>query len=136
MLLEKLRLLLDSGLLVLIWMVQLVVYPGFLSYSKENLLSWHSSYTKRISYLVMPLMCLQLFVAFLQLFYGPGLYTVGSFMLLVVIWGITFMKFVPLHRELSLGVDPIHSAKRLVSLNRIRTFLWTAVFLWGLLVQL
>ena len=50
----------DFGLLVLIWMVQLVVYPGFKYYQRERLLEWHARYTSRISYIVGPLMLGQL----------------------------------------------------------------------------
>ncbi len=54
------RLLLDFGLVVLIWIIQRIVYPGFLHYSTENLVVWHRQYTSRFSAIVIPLMLAQL----------------------------------------------------------------------------
>ncbi len=45
-----LRLLFDFGLVVLIWIVQLVIYPGLCYYSETDLLKWHKLYTSRIAY--------------------------------------------------------------------------------------
>ena len=57
---EITRLLLDFGLCILIWMVQLIVYPSFLFFSDNNLFTWHKTYTKAIALIVMPLMLGQL----------------------------------------------------------------------------
>ena len=57
---EITRLLLDFGLCILIWMVQLVVYPSFLFFSFNNLFTWHKTYTKAIALIVIPLMLGQL----------------------------------------------------------------------------
>jgi len=40
------RLLFDFGLLVLIWLVQLVIYPSFLYYEQDNLKRWHENIRK------------------------------------------------------------------------------------------
>jgi hypothetical protein len=53
------RLLLDFGLVVLIWLVQLVIYPGFKFYSPSNLALWHKIYTGRIGVAVVPMMVWQ-----------------------------------------------------------------------------
>ena len=52
MMLEFFRLLFDSGLLVLILMVQLIIYPSFLRYPLKNLITWNNIYTKRIAVIV------------------------------------------------------------------------------------
>ena len=54
--LEYIRLLVDAGFIVLIWAVQLVIYPSFKFYSNANLLKWHRLYTKRVTVIVLPLM--------------------------------------------------------------------------------
>ena len=46
--LQSVRLLLDFGLMVLIWIVQLVIYPGLCYYKSEDLGNWHKIYTGRI----------------------------------------------------------------------------------------
>ena len=62
------RLLFDFGLLVLIWLVQLVIYPSFLYYEQDNLKRWHEKYTQKITYVVLPLMMGQLIITTIHLF--------------------------------------------------------------------
>ncbi|MEO1009857.1 MAG: hypothetical protein AAFX53_01035 [Bacteroidota bacterium] len=57
---EILRLLCDFGLVVLIWSVQLIIYPSFQFYNPIELLLWHGIYVHRITYVVLPLMVGQL----------------------------------------------------------------------------
>ena len=64
---SKITLLVDIGLVVLIWMVQLIVYPSFTFYSKENLVNWHQKYTARIAVIVIPLMFLQLILVIVDI---------------------------------------------------------------------
>jgi hypothetical protein len=116
----------DVGLLVLIWLIQLVVYPSFAFYSDENLINWHAHYTNRISIIVMPLMLGQLFLTFGQLFFvGLEWLTVISCILVVLLWMYTFRRFVPLHSQISVGLADKGTAKNLVTYNWWRTALWT-----------
>ena len=62
-----LRLGIDFGLVVLIWMIQLIVYPSFLHYTTTNLIKWHRKYTPLIGYIVGPLMLLQLGISIYQI---------------------------------------------------------------------
>ena len=64
---DMVRLLFDFGLVILIWMVQLVVYPSFRYYKESDLMRWHERYTKAISIIVVPLMFGQLFLVILQI---------------------------------------------------------------------
>jgi len=97
------RLLLDFGLVVLIWMIQRIVYPSFLHYSAEDLVTWHKEYTSRFSVIVIPLMFGQLSISVYQLITGTSLYTVISLVIIVLIWISTFFQFVPIHSNISKG---------------------------------
>ena len=132
---EILRILFDIGLLVLIWMVQLVVYPSFLYYSDEGLIKWHSRYVQRISLVVIPLMFGQTFVSGYQLYQEHTSYTVGSVILVIVTWVLTFSLFVPRHNSISNGVHTHKTLVELVSLNWSRTMIWTLIFLWTLITH-
>lgn len=57
---DLVRLLLDFGLVVLIWIVQLVIYPSLCYYQDKDLAKWHKIYTQRIGVIVGPLMIAQL----------------------------------------------------------------------------
>lgn len=127
------RLLFDFGLVVLIWMVQLIIYPSFQFYTTENLLSWHQKYTVAISFVVIPLMFGQLITATLQLIGERNTFTLGSLILITLVWLSTFLQFVPMHGAISSGNTSPELLKELVSKNWMRTVLWTLIFLWTFL---
>ncbi len=133
MTLELLRLLIDFGFVILIWSVQLVIYPSFVYYSKDNLLIWHRSYTKRVTYIVLPLMFSQLILGGYHLFIIQNWYTISSFIIILILWLLTFRVFVPLHFSID-NNNPIDDVcEKLVSKNWIRTVLWSALFLLTLI---
>ena len=129
-----LRLLIDFGLVVLIWIVQRIVYPGFLFYKPDDLIKWHRVYTSRFTFIVMPLMLGQLGISIYQLIIKIELYTVLSLMIIILIWLSTFLQFVPVHNEIHKGKFSHKMLDTLIKKNWIRTFLWTALFLYSLLV--
>ena len=123
------RLLLDFGLCILIWMVQLIVYTSFLFFSDNNLLTWHKTYTKAIAIIVTPLMLGQLGIVIYQIFLIQNAYTFTSIVLVVFLWGITLLKFAPLHQQISEGNTHLQVLKKLVQMNWMRTIVWTLLFL-------
>lgn len=125
------RLLLDFGLFVLIWMVQLIVYPSFIHFSKNGLAEWHKKYTPRISFLVVPLMLGQLMVYGALLQEAKTFYTISCFILVLLVWLVTFTIFVPRHKAITAGNYTEQTLTELVNLNWIRTVLWSALFLWN-----
>ena len=126
---EITRLLLDFGLCILIWMVQLIVYPSFAFYNNTQLLKWHKTYTKAIALIVIPLMLGQLGIVIYQVFLAQNTFTLISIVLVVLLWGITLLKFAPMHQQISKGNTQIHLLKTLVQMNWIRTIIWTLLFL-------
>ena len=125
---EITRLVLDVGLLVLIWMIQLIVYPSFLFYTAKELIAWHKMYTKAIALIVIPLMLGQLGIAIYQVFLVQNTYTLTSIILVVFLWGITLLKFAPMHQQISEGKTHLQLQKKLVQMNWIRTIIWTILF--------
>ena len=127
--LQSVRLLLDFGLMVSIWIVQLVIYPGLCYYNREDLGNWHKIYTGRIGVIVGPLMIAQLIVAILQLWKVQNLYTWGSLLVILMIWILTFLIFVPLHNSINPNESCEEITDSLVKKNWWRTFLWSILFL-------
>mgnify|MGYP001242081113 FL=1 len=121
---EITRLVLDAGLLVLTWMIQLIVYPSFLFYTAKELIAWHKMYTKAIALIVIPLMLGQLGITIYQVFLEQNTYTSTSIVLVVFIWGITLLKFAPMHQQISEGNTQIQLLKKLAQNNWIRTIIW------------
>ena len=130
------RLLFDIGTLVLIWLVQLVIYPSFLFFEQNNLKLWHDKYTKKVPYVVLPLMIGQFIIAGIHLFNNISAFTLGSFLIIISIWMITFLIFVPLHNKISMNeINPL-ILNKLVRLNWIRTLLWSELFVSSLIYYL
>ncbi|MEO9870705.1 hypothetical protein [Ekhidna sp.] len=124
--------LIDFGLVILIWMTQLVVYPSFTYFSSENLFTWHQKYTTVISIIVMPLMIGQVALHSYQLYQGFSGLRLLAFVLIILAWANTFLVAVPLHNKINANVDIIDAANSLVKINWYRTVLWSGVFLVGL----
>lgn len=124
-----LRLFFDFGLVILIWLVQLVIYPSFLFYSKEQLIPWHQKYTVGISFIVIPLMFGQLILAILQLINEMTIYTISSMVLIILVWTSTFIVFVPMHNKIASGDGNTKVLHQLVKQNWLRTIVWTIIFI-------
>ncbi|OBX26889.1 hypothetical protein LX77_00678 [Gelidibacter algens] len=133
---DSMRLLFDTGLLVLIWMVQLLVYPSFRYYDKPNLVIWHKHYTVGLSIIVIPLMFGQLILASVQWFNTLSAETLINLLLVVLLWALTFIQFVPLHKKIADNKATPALLKRLVARNWWRTILWTVIFCWSVYTNL
>ena len=131
--LEVIGLTVDAGLCVLIWLVQLVIYPGLAYYSAEDFRAWHARYTVRITVIVFPLMVLQVVLGGLELFAEVNWVHAVAFGLIICTWLSTFIQFVPLHTRLSRGHELQSTIDTMVRRNWLRTILWSAILILSLL---
>jgi hypothetical protein len=129
-------LLVDFGLVILIWMVQLIIYPSFVYYTKEDLFTWHQKYTNRIAIIVVPLMLTQLVLAFFAVFYQANFTTIFTLLIVFFLWIFTFLGFAPLHFKISEGKHNHKLLQLLIQRNWIRTFLWSILFIFHLLMYI
>ncbi len=127
--LELAALALDSGLLVLIWLVQLVIYPAFHEVREDRFRDWHAVYSRRVSWVVIPLMFGQLGVTIAFFATDAGWLNVVALVFVAIAWGSTFLQAVPLHRKLSQVGDDPGVIDRLIRVNRVRVVAWTCVWL-------
>ena len=130
------KLLIDFGLVILIWMTQLVVYPGFTHFQPSDLISWHHRYTTAISIIVMPLMIGQVALHIYGITQGFSWIKLVMLLLIGLAWVHTFFFAVPLHNKIGAGEEVLLSAKALVQTNWYRTALWSVVFLLGIIDHL
>jgi hypothetical protein len=127
--------LVNFGMAVVIWMVQIIIYPGFRHYEPARLIRWHARYTTLISWIVVPLMLTQLILLGRSAYVGGGPAVSGMLAMVVLCWGWTFKYSVALHRRISRNQDVADSVRMLVWTNWPRTILWSAVFLLGLFLD-
>jgi hypothetical protein len=110
-----------------IWVVQLVIYPGLSRIKPDTFIDDHRRYTNLVGFIVGPAMLVEAITAGVLLSLTDGfvfnLLLAGA-CLLQFIWISTAFLQVPCHRQLSRGFQaPIH--RRLVMTNWIRTVFWS-----------
>lgn len=119
----------DWSMAVIVWLVQLIIYPGFRRIRKEQFVEWHGRYMKIAGYVIAPLMIAQLGFA-IEAFVSIGEWTSREalYALLVVLtWIVTFRVFVPIHGSLQERGLNLRLVGQLVSANWMRTFLWNVI---------
>lgn len=108
-----------------IWFVQLVKYPMLQPPGGENPEAYHAEYTRRMGWVVGPVMMLEMLLQCIWMVQEPGRASYVGGSLLSLIWVSTFAIQVPLHQKLCQTYSPsLHRA--LVLGNWIRTLAWTA----------
>jgi hypothetical protein len=128
---HQLQLGLDTGLLILIWLVQLIIYPTFHSIAQQCFSTWHRAYVLRISMLAAPLILGQATVEAAQVMAGAT--APLRIALLAGAWATTGLFSIPCHAALiRLGQDH-PTIDRLITTNWFRTLCWTALFAQTLL---
>ena len=128
--LDLLRIVLDFGMVVLIWLVQLVIYPSLRYYAPQDLPRWHKKYMHNSSIVIIPLMLGQLVITCIQVYQNQNSYTILSLVILLILWAHTFFQFVPLHDAVKNTQTPEKITSKLVKLNWWRTLLWNFLFIY------
>ena len=129
--LDAARLAIDLGLAVLAWLVQLVIYPSFRAVEATRFPAWHAGYTRRISWVVVPLMLAQAGLTLAGTWSSRAPFDVASLALVVGCWLATFAAAVPAHDRLRrVGRDDA-AIDRLLRANAWRTAGWSGVAVLG-----
>ena len=135
-LLDVCRILIDFGLVVLIWIVQLIIYPSFSHVADKNFHGWHKKYTLKISFIVFPLMVGQ-FIIYLYQVVAESRFDLSILLLVVLLlWAHTFLIAAPLHRRMEYPGDKANLFQELVRVNWWRVVGWNLIFLWSFVHQL
>lgn len=110
----------------IIWLVQLLIYPGFEAVSPERFAQIHARHGQRITWVVGPLMILELATASVLLFTSPDWPHAVSIASVGALWLLTAFVSVPIHNQLERGGANATLIHRLVATNWWRTLIWTA----------
>ena len=118
------------SLVGLIWTIQLVHYPLFSEVGSAGFVAYHRQHTRRITWVVAPLMFAELVTTGVLLFWGSReLWLLASLVPLGFNWVSTALVQIPLHNQLALGFDlSVH--RKLVATNWWRTIAWSLRGVW------
>ncbi len=114
----------------IIWFVQIVHYPLFLSVEAESFAHYEALHATRTGWIVAPVMLIELATALTLLWLPLRPAAIGrssvwiAVALLGAIWLSTAILQVSIHNGLARGYDPA-LISRLVATNWIRTIAWT-----------
>ena len=111
-------------MLGIIWFVQLVHYPLFPKADLNNFKNFHSEHTKRISWIVAPLLISEGLVSTVLFVKMPSIITFIGLSILIFIWISTFFIQVPIHNKLNKEFD-VKLFYKLLKSNWIRTIGWS-----------
>ena len=123
-LLLKVNLLSTSVMVGVIWIIQLLHYPSFHFINEKKYIEFQHFHMQRISFIVIPVMLIELASALLLSFFFRSSLTIILLALLLGIWGITFIFFTNMHQKLTNGYDRAN-VDSLVKINWSRTALWS-----------
>ena len=105
--------------------IQFIVYPSF-NKILESFPEYHSSYKKKIFWIVGPVMILEILTSLLMILNEFDIYLIPG-LIVLLLWMLTFINIVPLHNQLSKQFQANKHIK-LLKLNFVRTILWALKF--------
>ena len=122
--LSKVHFLSTSLMVGIIWVIQLLHYPAFNFIKESDYVEFQHFHMQRISFIVVPVMILELFTAFMLVYYVRSNLLILCMIILLFIWLITFVFFTQLHQSLLDGYNKT-IVDKLVKINWSRTILWS-----------
>lgn len=116
-------------MLVVVWLVQLFIYPGLRRIERDKFKNWHARYLKLAGYIIGPLMLGQLGFAIGKVISADRWVSEASLYsaLVLLTWIVTFRVFVPIHDSLQEKGHNLGLIGQLVTANWMRTILWSLI---------
>lgn len=130
--LQILRNLFDFGIVIVVWLAQVIMYPSLARIDKDAFVSWHRKYANRIAFFVVPLLCGQVIILGILIYLKKDFLQILSAVIIVLCWVSTFGLSVPRHAKLQKRGKDLSVISSLVWTNLVRSLLWTIVFMIGI----
>ena len=116
-----------------IWIVQLLVYPFFKMVGKNEFHPLHQFHMQKITWVVAPVMTVELLTGLYLLILSPELLFIFNFVSVGILWLLTALINVPTHNHLNAESEA--SKTNLVLRNWPRTIIWTIRSIFLILVM-
>ena len=119
----------DVAMAAVAWLILLCTYPDFARWQPVDFARHHEAYTRRVGWVVGPLLLAPLAGHGWQALCGDGW---GPLVIVSVTWGLTAGWSVPCHRRLQQEGPASSALPDLIRSHAWRTVLWTALAAWAL----
>jgi hypothetical protein len=119
----------------LIWTIQIIHYPSFKYISPNKFPDFMIFHMNNITYIVMPLMLLELMSASYLLISIFSTVTIINFVFVLFIWLSTCLLSIPCHNKLKVKYD-LKTIEKLVITNWPRTILWSLKSILSILIMI
>ena len=106
-----------------------VTYPSFELIPEKKFQKFHNAYTKKMLFIVGPIMIIEFVSVFVLVINNIELNTILPFLLVLIIWIFTFFLIVPLHNRLAKSYNK-NINEKLIRFNGFRTSLWIFKFIF------
>ena len=124
---------LNSILVGIILITQFITYPLF-QFVNSDFKTYHKFYTKKMGYVVAPLMVLELLlVVQITIHHYSNTIIILIGVLTLIIWLSTFFIQVPVHNNISKGKTK-NQVLFLIKSNYIRTFCWLLKLIMSIII--
>ena len=107
---------------------QFITYPSFKSIDLNLFSNFHKAYTRKMLFIVGPVMIIEFLSLAILLFVNFNFNFLIQFILICLIWFLTFFVIVPIHNKLENQYDNLLNIN-LIKLNGYRTLIWSLRFI-------
>jgi len=114
----------DSAMAAVSWLILLCTYPDFARWRAEGFAEAHEAYTRRVGWVVGPLLLAQLGGHLWLTIVAGGGFGLG---LVLVCWALTAAWSVPCHRRLQAEGPASPALAELVRSHAWRTVVWSVL---------
>ena len=114
----------DSAMAAVSWLILLCTYPDFARWRAEGFAEAHEAYTRRVGWVVGPLLLAQLGGHIWLTIVAGGGFGLG---LVLVCWALTAAWSVPCHRRLQAEGPASPALAELVRSHTWRTVVWSVL---------
>ena len=103
---------------------QFITYPLFKSIDLNLFSNFHKAYTRKMLFIVGPVMIIEFLSLAILLFVNFNFNFLIQFILICLIWVLTFFVIVPIHNKLENQYDKLLNIN-LINTNGYRTLIWS-----------
>ncbi len=117
----------NSYLIAVSLLVQFVVYPTFIEIEKKRFKIYHTTYSKKVFYIIGPVMVFEICCSVIKNILILDLVNIITGIIVVCIWILTFAFIVPIHNKIKVDLSK-KNLFHLTKLNLFRSILWVIKF--------